>query len=419
MNFIQIPEGMETKYFVMDEHALHDVPELLNLAFPGKTPWIIADENTWNAAGKELSAMLKTKKEAKIFPAVPRLHPDNAICDELAKEMDDTLVPVAVGSGVINDILKRASGVAGIPYCCVPTAASVDGYTSYGAALSVDGFKKTMPCPAPYAIIVDLSVLKRAPAEMFASGYADLLTKVPAGADWFIAESMRYEKRRADVWTLVQKDLRKWVKDQPDLYNVFMGLAATGYSMQMYRDSRPASGAEHLMSHVWEMEGLSYKGEDVSHGFKVAIGTMASVRLMYFIINHSFEELVPFMEEPETREEYEKRVDALLVKGCYGTAKDVAMEKYFTPEEMKERRKKMKEIWGQLQKDMKNQLFTVAEFEELLKKSSVPVLPEEIGLDREQYIHGVLTAQLFRKRYTILDFLYEAGLLNKAVKEVL
>ena len=82
--------------------------------------------------------MLKTKKEAKIFPAVPRLHPDNAICDELAEEMDDTLVPVAVGSGVINDIVKRASGVAEIPYCCVPTAASVDGYTSYGAALSVD-----------------------------------------------------------------------------------------------------------------------------------------------------------------------------------------------------------------------------------------------------------------------------------------
>lgn len=79
----------------------------------------------------------------------------------------------------------------------------------------------------------------------------------------------------------------------------------------------------------------------------------------------------------------------------------------------------MKEIWKQLQNDMKNQLFSVAEFEELLKKASVPVLPEEIGLDRNQYIHGILTAQLIRKRYTILDFLYEAGLLNKAVKEVL
>ena len=419
MNFIEIPEGMETKYFVMDEHALKDVPELLKLVFPGKTPWIIADENTWNAAGKRLSDMLEVKKEAKIFPAVPRLHPDNAICDELAKEMDSSTVPVAVGSGVINDIVKRASGVADIPYCCVPTAASVDGYTSYGAALSVDGFKKTMPCPAPYAIIVDLSVLKTAPPEMFASGYADILTKVPAGADWFIAESMGYEKRREDVWTLVQKDLRMWVKDCTDLYHVFMGLAATGYSMQLYRDSRPASGAEHLMSHVWEMENLSCKGEDVSHGFKVAVGTMASVKLMTFILDHSFEELAPFMEKPETREEYEKRVDALLVKGCYGPAKSVAMEKYFTPEEILERRKNMKKIWGQLQSDIKQQLFTVAEFEELLKKASVPVLPEEIGLSREQYIHGVETAQLIRKRYTILDFLYEAGLLKKAIKEVL
>lgn len=419
MNFIGIPEGMETKYFVMDEHALQDVPQLLETVFPGKTPWIIADENTWNAAGKKLSGMLKEQKEAKIFPAVPRLHPDNDICDRLAKEITKDLVPVAVGSGVINDIVKRASAVAETFYCCVPTAASVDGYTSYGAALSVNGFKKTMPCPAPYAIIVDLSILKTAPAEMFASGYADLLTKVPAGADWYIAESMGYEKRRKDVWDLVQKDLRTWVGDCTNLYHVFMGLAATGYSMQLYRDSRPASGAEHLMSHVWEMEGLSHNGEEISHGFKVAIGTMASVKLMYYIMEHSFEELAPFMAEPETKEAYEKRVDKLLEKGCYGPAKEVAMEKFFSPEEMKERRKRMKEVWEQLQKDMKEQLFSVEKFEHLLQKALVPVLPEEIGLSREQYLHGVETAQLIRKRYTILDFLYEAGLLKKAIQEVL
>ena len=44
---------------------------------------------------------------------------------------------------------------------------------------------------------------------------------------------------------------------------------------------------------------------------------------------------------------------------------------------------------------------------------------EEIGLTREQYLHGVFAAQLIRKRYTVLDFLYEAGLLKRAVSEVL
>ena len=419
MDWIQIPQGMETKYFVMGEGVLSQVPELLKTAFPGKTPWIVADENTWNAAGRALSAMLGTQKPPKIFPAGPRLHPDSAVCDALAREIGSDLVPVAVGSGVINDIVKRASGIADVPYCCVPTAASVDGYTSYGAALCVEGFKKTMPCPAPFAIAADLAVLRTAPPEMFASGYADLLTKVPAGADWYIAESMGYEKRREDVWNLVQKDLRKWVSDSSDLYHVFMGLAATGYSMQLYRESRPASGAEHLMSHIWEMENLTFRGEDVSHGFKVAVGTMASVKLMFYIIRHSFEELCPLMEKPETLPEYEKRVDSLLVKGCYGPAKSVAMEKFLPPDAVEARRKRMGEVWSTLQKDLERQLFTAEETEALLKKAHVPVLPEEIGLTREQYLHGVFASQLIRKRYTVLDFLYEAGLLKRAVSEVL
>ena len=46
---------------------------------------------------------------------------------------------------------------------------------------------------------------------------------------------------------------------------IFAGLAATGYGMQLYRESRPASGAEHFFSHIREMERLTYQGEEVSH----------------------------------------------------------------------------------------------------------------------------------------------------------
>ena len=59
----------------------------------------------------------------------------------------EALVPVAVGSGVVNDVTKRAAGELGIPYLTVGTAASVDGYSSFGAALrSPEGAKQTYPC---------------------------------------------------------------------------------------------------------------------------------------------------------------------------------------------------------------------------------------------------------------------------------
>lgn len=417
MNKIAIPEGMETHIFIMGENALEDVPQLLRETFPGKTPFLIADENTWKVAGEQLFKLLSPGLPApKIYPGTPRLHPDNAYCDALAEELPENCVPVAVGSGVINDIVKRASGIKNLPYCCVPTACSVDGYTSFGAALSVDGFKKTMPCPAPYAIAADLNILRTAPSDMLASGYADLLTKVPAGADWLLADALGEAPIRKDIWALIQKDLRQWVSDAENMNDVFMGLAATGYAMQIMRDSRPASGAEHLMSHVWEMEGLQYKGEDVSHGFKVGIGTIASSTLMWFICNTPLEKAKALAKAPETREEYEARVDALLAKGCYGNAKEVAMSKFLPAEELLKKRELIYQNWEKIGTRMKEQLFTMAEFKDLLAKAHCPISPEEIGLSREQYLHGVQTAQLIRNRYTNLDLLQEAGLLEEALK---
>ena len=41
------------------------------------------------------------------------------------------------------------------------------------------------------------------------------------------------------------------------------------------RSSRPASGAEHQFSHLWDMEHHTHNGEAPSHGQKVGIGTLA------------------------------------------------------------------------------------------------------------------------------------------------
>ena len=143
MKTISIPEGMQTAVFVMESGALKDAAQVVKEYFPGKTPWIVADGNTWAAAGEKVAEVLKnaglTAKEPKIFPAVPQPHPYESTCQELAKMITPDMVPVAVGSGVINDLVKRASGIAGVRYFCVATAASVDGYTAAGAALSVNG----------------------------------------------------------------------------------------------------------------------------------------------------------------------------------------------------------------------------------------------------------------------------------------
>lgn len=173
---------------------------------------IIADENTWKAAGAAVEASLTAAGVAvrrHVMPGRPRLKPTvdlaNSLRDVLAV---DGSVPVAVGSGVINDVVKHAAFGLKRDYLCVGTAASMDGYTSAGSPLSDKGFKKTIQCKPAKAVIGDLDVMAAAPAEMTGWGYGDLAGKVPAGGDWIIADALGIEAVDDVAWPLVQDRLR-------------------------------------------------------------------------------------------------------------------------------------------------------------------------------------------------------------------
>ena len=421
MPLIAVPEGLQTGAFLLGRGALESVPELLKTFFPGKRPWLIADGNTWKAAGKHVQQRLAEAGmnpfEPRLFPAEPRLHPDYAISQQLAGDMPENCVPTAVGSGVINDLVKCAAGIRQVRYCCVATACSVDGYTSKGGAMTVNGTKKTVPCPAPYAICADVDVLEKAPAPMFASGYADLLAKITGGADWLIADTLGFEPIREDIWQLIQEPLRQQIADPSDMGPVFNGLASSGYGMQMYHDSRPASGSEHMYSHIWEMEGLTLNGEDVSHGFKVGIGTLTSTLLFEYVIQHDFESLRTRMKAPPAESERQREITALTVRNCYGNGPaETAMKKYLSPNQTLERRKLIASRWEELRRRLKKQIIPFEELRSMLKRAGCPVTAPEIGLSREQYLHAVPAAQLIRVRYTVLDLLYECGLLADACR---
>lgn len=423
VQYIPVPDGLQTAAFVLGHGANELVPDLLNKYFSGRIPWIIADGNTWDAAGKMIYDLLKTKDfelaEPYIFPAKPKPHPDYAISQKLAEIMPQNCVPVAVGSGVINDLVKCASGIKNVRYCCVATACSVDGYSSNGGAMTVAGQKKTIPCPAPYAICADIDVLQTAPSPMFAAGYADLLAKVPGGADWLIADILGFEPVDKDIWKLIQEPLRERIADSSDMGKVFAGLASSGYGMQMYPDSRPASGAEHMFSHIWEMEGLTYNGEEISHGFKVGIGVLIAVSLMEYVINNDFDSLRPRMKKPLARDERFAEVSELCKRGCYGrNPTQTAMEKYLPPEETAKRRNLIASKWQELQSALKKQIVPFDELKKMLKNADCPSTPAEIGLEKDQTLHAVHTAQTIRIRYTILDLLYECGLLDDACNEL-
>ena len=181
--------------------------------FGDKPALLVADTNTFAAAGRAvLSAFLHAGhacREPFIFTD-PKLYAEHkyvVALEEALKGHD--AIPVAVGSGTINDLTKLAAHRAGRPYMVVATAASMDGYTAFGASITYQGSKQTFSCPAPTAVVADLDVICAAPEGMNASGYADLLAKTPAGADWLVTEALGVEAIDRTAWAIVQGGLRQ------------------------------------------------------------------------------------------------------------------------------------------------------------------------------------------------------------------
>ena len=112
-------------------------------------------------------------------------------------------------------------------------------------------------------------------------------------------------------------------------------------------------------------------------------------------------------------------IDELLKKGCYGTQpKITALGKHLCGEKLAARRELIASVWEKLQSGIRERLIPYTEMVKILKDAGCPVTPAEIGLGKEQFLHGVKAAQLIRHRYTVLDLLYELGLLDRAMEKL-
>ena len=176
----------DTKVFEMGSNILNLAPSIFKEQFGDVRAIVIADKNTWRVAGEEVynhlvAAGIDTTKH---IIQQDEFHAEWCYVMEVEEAAKAAgAIMVSVGSGVINDLCKLASHHLNQQYLSVATAASVDGYSSFGASISYEGLKQTFECPAPRAILADIDVIANAPKEMTAAGYADLAAKIPCGAD--------------------------------------------------------------------------------------------------------------------------------------------------------------------------------------------------------------------------------------------
>jgi glycerol-1-phosphate dehydrogenase [NAD(P)+] len=424
----------DTRRVVIGAGALAALDETFVQCFDTQAAVVVADENTFAAAGhsvdRRLRAAGRTISAPIIFPGTPALYADFANVLALEDKLQAVdAIPVVVGSGTLNDLTKLASHRAGRQYMCVGTAASMDGYTAFGAAITRDGFKQTMACPAPRAVMADLDILAHAPPQMNASGYGDLLGKITAGADWLIADALGIEAIDQRAWSLVQDSLRAWtaqpqllhIGDRQTIESLFEGLTLVGLAMQLHQSSRPASGIEHRFSHLWEMQALGHGEAPIAHGFKVGIGTIAGAALYERLLARDLTNLDidALCRAWPSRSELEHTVrQSHTIPMLAENAVEESLAKYIDAKQLRQRLTIIHQRWPMIRERLAAQLMTAEQLRGLLKAAGCPTDPLDIGLDTSRLKASYPLARTIRSRYTVLDLATETGILSACVDEL-
>src|SRR5262252_1317570 len=144
----------DTRALQIGHGVLEKTPEIFRQEFgESASVIVVADVNTLAAAGRAVSeAFIRTGHpchEPFVF-SDPELYAEHKYVEELEDALKrHQAIPIAVGAGTINDITKLAAHRANRPYMCLATAASMDGYTAFGASITHNGSKQTFLCPAP------------------------------------------------------------------------------------------------------------------------------------------------------------------------------------------------------------------------------------------------------------------------------
>lgn len=385
-----------------------------------KKPFIVADINTWKAAGQAAAAELEKAgiEFGKVILDYEEVVPNEQVIGEIlvAVTPGSDLI-LGVGSGTLNDLCKLISFRMGLDYIIYASAPSMDGFVSIGSALMLHHVKTTVDCHGPVAVIGDTEVLANAPMRLIAAGLGDTLGKYTCLLDWKLSHMINNEYYCEEVVDMVRTAISTVMayshkvkeRDPEAIKAVTEALVLTGIAMSFVGNSRPASGCEHHFSHFWEMRALMHGQTPELHGTQVGAGTIVALKLYHMLA----EENVDFAAAKARVFDKEKWTSE--IHRCYEIAADgiIAVEEESKKNDITGRDERiayMEKNWAEIQKTIKEELPATEEMEDLLASLDAPITPAGIGVSDEEVRDCVIYAKEVRPRFTVLQILWDLGL---------
>ena len=404
--------------------VIQTVPEAIR--FLGrKKPFLVADANTWEAAGRQVADILEKAGipyASYVFPASRgHIEPDEAAVGSIAMAFDPSCdLFLAVGSGVMNDCCRVMAHTTGRGHMVVGTAPSMDGYASNSSSMIVERIKTSLYACCPQAIIADIDIMKEAPMRMLWAGLGDMLAKYNALCEWRISNIATGEFFCENVARLVRASVKKvadnaggLVKRSPEaIQAVVEGLILSGVAMDFAKVSRPASGLEHYFSHMWEMEALR-RGEHADlHGICVGVGLCLTLPLYDVIRRHGrpSRETADRAYAAFSQQEWENEM-----REVFGTTADdvIRGEKKWgknSPAVHQKRLDNLLNNWDKVIAAMDEELPPADKIISLMRSTGMPTRPEELGLDAGAVHRAFVGSREIRDKYLLSSMLWDLGL---------
>ncbi len=404
---------------LVERNALSKIPDLME-KYKAKKPFILADANTFKAAGEKLCDILTKKGIAfsKYVFQKDTLEPDEVSVGSAIMHYDSSCdLIIGVGSGVINDLSKILSNTAGVSYFIVGTAPSMDGYASATSSVAMDGVKTSLPSKCADVIIGDIDVLEKAPDRTLKAGIGDMLAKYISIAEWRIANEIVGEYYCEDIASLIRNAVKRCVdnakgllkREEEALKAVFEGLIIGGVAMAIAGCSRPASGMEHYFSHVWDMRGLEFGTKIDLHGLQCAVGTYISAGLYEKAVNitPNKEKALKYVKS-FSKKEWNETLTAFLGKGAEKMIELEQKEGKYDEAKHKERLEIILEKWEKICDIAREEIPSVKELDGVFETLSLPKSAKELGIEVDLYTTFLATKDI-RDKYILSRLLWDLG----------
>lgn len=386
--------------------------------------FILSDPDTYAAAGNAVCTILDNIN----FPYSNYIinkkpEPDEKSVGSVMMHYDKSCdIIIAVGSGVINDLGKILSNVSNNDYIIVATAPSMDGFASATSSMTRDGLKISLPSRNADYIIGDTNILCNAPLHMLLSGLGDMIAKYISICEWRISNLITGEYYCEKIAELVRYSLKKCIsnstglvkRDKKAVLAVFEGLVICGAAMTYAGLSRPASGCEHYLSHIWDMRNVEFKTNADLHGIQCALGTL--------IISRMYQQLKEITPDKDKAIAY---VNNFNVDNWYSELETflgrssksmIELDKKEQKYDIKAHSKRLDIIinnWDKIINIINEEVPSYDELKELYTELGLPLSMDSIGLTEDILPMTFKSSKDIRDKYVLSRLAWDLGIIDE------